>query len=526
MKATNQELLNQLIDLSGLDAATDQLGKLSYEDFAKTAPWSEDSLATMVADLLQPYVSYDNPDKQWYVWDGQVHSPIEDGASIVVTKGFALELLSGIRKDFYEHHKLPRLGEDPSEEEQSAHKAVKSKNATAMKPIIKLIARLNSNAGQKSLAEMLSRALPLYREAQKADDARYLAFANGVVDTLEFCEGKPIPELLAHDSGKRMYRSCPFDYDPAAIAPQFKDFIHKSVATEEEGTYLLKALGTALFHGFGTRSKTIISLQGVTNSGKSMIVDLLKYLFPEHVVAVSGDAVFKFGDTNLKNQDRAVLADARVGFALEVTESLDERFILNYSGGDEYNVKEVYKKPIMVKPQGMLVMVSNDGLILDKTKSQLNRRIGIVEMPHEFSKHDPVYTEDRQLLEKLQGEASGIINVLAHGYQLALEGGIDRSEGMEAKLRAETDDEDTLKAYIDESGEVLSNSQSINSKYVGISNLRTAYNKWCAINGERAATLNRKMFRIRIERLGYHVLDKTSGGGTVRVSGLILINAS
>ncbi|MFJ2618211.1 hypothetical protein [Glutamicibacter sp. NPDC087344] len=521
MKATNQELLSQLIDLSGLDVTTDRLGKLSYEDFKKAAPWSEDSLATLVAELLKPYVSYDKPDKQWYVWNGQVHSPIEDDASIVVTKGYALELLEGIREDFYEHHKLPKLGEDPTEDEQAALKAVKSQNATTLRPIQKLIARLNGNAGQKSLAEMLSRALPLYREAQKANDAQYITFANGVIDTLAFVAGEPIPEMVPHDSGRRMYRSCPFDFDPKATAPQFKEFIHKSVATEDEGTYLLKALGTAIFHGFGTRSKTIISLQGVTNSGKSMIVDLLKYLFPQHVVAVSGDAVFKYGDSNMKNQDRAVLADARIGFALEVTESLDERFILNYSGGDEYNVKELYKNPIMVKPQGMLIMVSNDGLLLDKTKSQLNRRIGIVEMPHEFSKHDPVYTEDPLLLEKLKGEASGIINILAHGYQLALEQGIDRSEGMEAKLRAETDDEDTLKAYIDESGEVLSNDHGINSKYVGISNLRTAYNKWCAVNGEKSATLNRKMFRIRIERLGYTVIDKTSGGGTVRVSGLM-----
>lgn len=527
MEITNQKLRNQLIALADIDAVAEKIGKMGHDDFKKYAPWSEDSLTNLIAGLLENFVAYDRPQKKWFVWDGTIHSPVDDDASIVITKGIALELLESIREEFSKRHKLPALAEDASEDDKKSYNTALAENKRLLKPIGTLIARLNSNGGQKSLAEMLSRALPLYRKQQQLDDARYLSFKNGVLDTWQIQASTDMPELLPHNPELRMYRTLACNYNPKATAPQFMEFLQKSVDTSDEVTYLLKALGTALCNGFGMNSKTVISLQGITNSGKSMIVNLLTSsesgIAQSHAISVDGSAVFKFGDTNLKNQGRAHLADARIGFATEVTDSLDEKFILNYSGGDKYTVKELYKDPVMVQPQGMLVLVSNDGLKLDKTKSQLSRRISIVEFPHEFSASDPVYKEDRQLINKLVGEAEGIINILLHSYRLMLEEGLDRSEGMERKLAQETDIEDSLKAFIEESGLVAEvNEHTPKSKQAGIEALRGEFNKWCAMQGEKSAVLDRSSFRKRIARLGYDITDKNSGGGKVRVMGLEL----
>lgn len=514
-------LKNELIVASGLDDEKDSritmLVNLPLDEFRESAPGNDEDLVNTISDLLAGLVSYDSKAKQWYLWNGKIHRTLDDEISYSVVKDYALYFMKTLRDEFWARHSpsVKLLTEDATQEQVKVHKTELGKLKTAIKGVDVMIeTRLAFGGGQETIMKMVRRALALNEEQRalrEAHSTRYWAFENGVLDMEKIPRAKelnngdwmfPEPELLAHDKSRFIFVMTPHKFNWSAKAPSWKHFLSSdSFENNGEAYFFQQMLAIGMSGQVAEYKKYLVSLQGVTNSGKSMIADVMQKIYGKEYVTRSKSSIVSTvrGDGTEQNRQRLRIKDARLVFVSECTSNIDTSFILEYSGGDPYDVRKMSTDPETVVPKGILILTSNDGLKMDKSKPELFARTMPVNMPYRRTEmtHSVFWAEDDPnisgkyfkdsngtinkpmdagLDKKLISEAEGITVKLVKAFQHAKAQLPLRTESMEKRLNLEKMDADIFWIYITEVAELSEFDASLTvSKSVRVKDLFDRY---------------------------------------------------
>jgi putative DNA primase/helicase len=202
------------------------------------------------------------------------------------------------------------------------------------------------------------------------------------------------------------------DYDPNAECPVFDQFLIDIMDGDEElAEYLLMCLGYSL-SGL-TDEQCMFILNGNGANGKSVLLDLMGYVFGDYLVHTRFDAFLKKYNSTSTN-DLARLSKARMVKANEsgVGKNWDEERIKEITGGDKITARFLYGEFFEFRSRIKLWCATNNLPKTDDLTDAFWRRMVVIPFDRQFKGDD----RDTNILEELKRESSGILNRLYQGF--------------------------------------------------------------------------------------------------------------
>lgn len=323
-------------------------------------------------------------------------------------------------------------------------------------------------------------------------------FRNGVLDlaTGTFHNHSP-------DYGFR--HVLPYDFNPHAEAPRFRQFLDEITCNRKElADVLMEFAGYALANDACWEQKALIMV-GEGSNGKSTFMDTLRNL------AGSGNySSVMLAD--LKNEANRYQIEGKLFNLAEETpaHSLGDSSLFKVLvGGGETTVKKLYHQPYSMRVRTKFMFACNELPRSKDTTTALYRRLLIVPFEAKFDRD----SRDTGIRGKLDAELPGIFNLVLEGYKrLHAQRGFTHSEVMEAQVRDYQEDIDTVLSW---KSEFVTVHAKDSDKFVPTKKLYDAYVMVTESRNERVET-----FKSFCKRLSKMVPDfeersvrRRSGGG-------------
>ena len=311
-----------------------------------------------------------------------------------------------------------------------------------------------------------------------------LGFTNGVLDlrTGEFRSGRPedyLNTLIPHE-WKGWNEPAPnFDSYLATSLP-------KDIARPESGgnTEVISCLQRCIGHVFGgsLREHMLVVLSGKKGrNGKTTLFEALKYAFGDQYVTAAQSALLTKStfsrSSSAPSPDLMCLRGARIVYASEVKKGaeMDCEQVKHITGGDTITARPLYGQNVSFKPTHQLFLLANDIPQIAYDDIAMWYRLRIFEFPLSYV-DDPTESyerkADKDLMAKLQQEASGIIAWVLRGYKDYCKQGINPPESVKASVRDFQKKNDVIGLFIQEA--LVREEKST----IQASKLYGAYKKW------------------------------------------------
>ncbi len=329
---------------------------------------------------------YCSPKKKWLVWDG-------------------------CRYQIDEKDEIRKLAQNTMLE--FARQAVDT-------PYAKFASRcLNSQRLSSAIREAEPRLAILPAEL---DASPYLLnFKNGSLDLRTF-------DLLPHRRGDRITKLVHYNYIADATCPCFLAFAERVLGPLVQ--FLQKALGYSIT-GL-TVEKVIFLCCGPTNTGKTTLLELIRYLFEEYSTLIMVDSLMTRNQED--NNSRADLADLRaVRFAMtsetEEGQRLKEGKLKRLTQGQGLiKTARKYENPIQFPETHKIWVDTNHMPVIHGTDDSIWNRLVPIPFEHPVAPADI----DRDLPMKLRAEAEGIIAWIIEGCRRWQQEGLGRVEAVDS----------------------------------------------------------------------------------------------
>jgi|GEM_PF-5266117 len=202
-------------------------------------------------------------------------------------------------------------------------------------------------------------------------------------------------------------------YDNKAPEPlRFLKFLQEIFEGDEALiSYTQKVLGYCLTGE--TREQCFFVFYGAGCNGKSVLLNLLRRMFPDFIKSLATSSFLEKRDYNAPNSSLVAAKDARLVLVNEVNGNarLDETLVKIVTGGDVLQVRAMYKAEIEIKPKFKVILTANKFPQVNWSDYALERRIRLIPFNRVFkgSEIDP------HLPEKLWEERKGIFAWLVQG---------------------------------------------------------------------------------------------------------------
>ena len=265
-------------------------------------------------------------------------------------------------------------------------------------------------------ANQLNNILSLLRtDAQIMDipleqaDLNIICVGNGLLDLDTLCMTAPTPNFFFTSRIEADWRG-------SQPCPLFDRFLGQVTGGNPVlTTRIWQAIGYALVPD--NRAKRFIVMQGVGDSGKSVLGNLLSSFFDHS--AVSSVDIFKLKD----RFTTAELAGKRLNISMDLPAgNISEQavgILKQITGGDEITIEEKYKKPRVEKINCTMLFGTNHTISLWMPDEAFARRMLLI--PFQF--RVPKEAQDPHLLERLEAEKSGILYHAVMAYKQLRSGG-------------------------------------------------------------------------------------------------------
>lgn len=241
---------------------------------------------------------------------------------------------------------------------------------------------------------MLTGGVPQHHEDEPA---RGVFCRNGMVDL----ETNMLEESWL---GRFNTHALPFDYDPDADCPVWRQFLDASIPDRDGQAFLQEWFGYVL--SGRTDLQVIASLVGKPGSGKSIIAEMLSALVGDDYTTSINLAMLatEDGKRTLMGKTLAVIPDANwvvahKGTAIEALKSV--------SGEDRQSIKRLYRSHWMGKLGVRFMAIGNDTPSFNDPSGALMRRMIHVYFPNSFR---GTVDEDPTLRPRIRKELAGILN--------------------------------------------------------------------------------------------------------------------
>lgn len=255
---------------------------------------------------------------------------------------------------------------------------------------------------KKQTLERLKVAIHEVEEMNQPDEK--ICLKNGVLD-------------VGRGSFRKQFdKSCYFtnrlevDFDREAKAPLFEKFLDEaSCGNQCRKRTLEEFMGLALTKKIG-KGKAMV-LRGTGNNGKSVYLNILcELLGTDRWTSISIKELPNFGASVLPGKTLAVMSE----ISEENSRSLMTTELKQLITGENMWCNIKYQNAKSIKPCVKVLILTNHriGTNGDDSEGAL-RRLFI--LPFEY--HVPDKDVDLELIEKLKGELSGILNIAVRGYR-------------------------------------------------------------------------------------------------------------
>lgn len=248
-------------------------------------------------------------------------------------------------------------------------------------------------------------------------------FNNGIVDLNTM-------ELGAHSPDVGFRGVLPYDYDPSAKCPIFREWLNGVMLSDEGLQRVLQEFMGYIVRGGEYKYHKALWLGGIGRNGKSTFIDLLKALIgPQNFSTVSIKSLVgdKFAG--------AALDGMIANFSEETSpqELADSGPFKNLTGDGDMTVQKKFGDPYTYRNRAKLIMTYNQIPDLkDLSAGMLSRPIIIP-----FRKIISEAEQDRNIKQKLFAELPGIFNFALRGWKrLERQNGFTKSELSQLALQA------------------------------------------------------------------------------------------
>jgi putative DNA primase/helicase len=323
-------------------------------------------------------IRYNAPWKKWLVWNGR-YWELDEGY-MVHDKG--LKMIRGI------YAELLKTADYRDQLDIERH-AMQSESARRRKAFI----------------EVASWIPDLNVKTDNLDPNPWLLnVENGTVDL-------KTGELREHRQEDMITKIAHVTHDKNADCPIWKNFLMEIMNYNAE---LIRFIQTAAGWAItgDTSEQSMFILFGTGANGKSTFLNTIMNLLGDYAIATPTETFMKKSGDQITN-DIARLRGTRFVTTTEAEQGrrLSEPLIKQITGNDRMTARFLYGEFFNFVPTFKIFMATNHKPVIKGTDYGIWRRIKLIP----FTTRIPEEKQDKQLEEKLRGEASGILNWLLEG---------------------------------------------------------------------------------------------------------------
>lgn len=435
--------------------------KKNYKRFSRTDAGN----AELFAKLYKGTVLFDHRQQRWLIWDKPSCRWIED------TIGQVYELAKTTAQWRYKFAgTLPNSTEQEREDQKrEASWALGSQN------LYRINAALKSAESVQGIAD---------KGKDWDADPWLFGVANGIVDLRT---GK----LRQGTQQDRITKFSPVVFDDKATCPRFEQFMDEAFDGDTELIGYVQRAGGYTLTG-STREQCVFACHGKGSNGKTTLLEALFHILGDYGV----DLPFSTLETKHYPIGEGVnLPGARFAKSVETKEGrqIDEARIKSWTGGDTISVRPLHRNAFSFSPTHKLWLSFNHRPIITDDSDAMWRRWREIPFNHTF---DSAHA-DKDLLEKLKAEASGILNWLIEGcLAWQKEDGLKTPAAVEQATSEYEHESDPLAPFFDECCELGA------AFDVPKGDLLSAYRSWCAANKEKPVSRNAFAEKMRSRDFG------------------------
>ncbi|MBW2674712.1 MAG: bifunctional DNA primase/polymerase [Deltaproteobacteria bacterium] len=245
-----------------------------------------------------------------------------------------------------------------------------------------------------------------YIEREQFNPHGYLCLRNGILD-LETLQIRPhTPQLY-------FTYQLPVEYEPNADCPRFKQFLREIFDEQEKRRLVQEMFGYCLQRG-NPHHKAFM-LVGSGSNGKTTLLETLRAL-----LGAKNTTSFSLQDLNSENCIRAELEGKLANICSDNPSKAlyDTEPFKRLTGGDAISARRLYQRPFSFYFEGKAIFAANKLPRTSDDTPAFWRRWIIIKFEKSF-----LGREDKQLLQKLTSELSGILNFALEGLKRLRERG-------------------------------------------------------------------------------------------------------
>jgi len=436
-------------------------------------------------------ITYSKALNGWRVWNGRAHVPDDCSWVEAICNAFAdahsravIEVDAAFRvRAEAEFHKA--VGAGVPKDEARRQLATRQKEWRGwMKDVNAYQRRLRSDAGQKALVSRLQTDCAVVEEQFDAD-GRWLVVGNGVLDlgmvqrtgaldgrsygpgegagwtgegagaVRGAISGGVGPGLLAHSYRRLVTQGTGVQWRGwEAECAWFDWYLARSIPSDSLRRYIQKWCGAFLLGGLGgggVKEKALINLIGEPDSGKTLLLNVMKAVWEDYVGSVpvevfltaghgGGKGEAGYGKHELRGKRLVISSEPGAG------RSMDDSLVKELAGGELISSREVYGRYVQWRARCTIVISSNHPMRINTADTAMMRRLRPIAFDISFS-DAPGVPEDRQLKRDLEDviklELPGVMRWCLDGLLMYLAEGIGEPEEVTAKREALAEEMDS-----------------------------------------------------------------------------------
>jgi putative DNA primase/helicase len=332
-------------------------------------------------------------------------------------------------------------------------------------------------------------ALPGVAVAASDLDAKpdLLACRNGTVN-LKTGELKPA------DPDDLLTMALDVDYDPAAEAPRWEQFLSECFPDEADMTDYLRRLVGYGITGHATE-QCYVMLHGSGGNGKSVFTSALYDVFGQITASVGIETFLSAGtqDGSAASSDVASLRGSRLVLTSEAETGarLAEAKLKRLTGGDPITARFLYREPFTFMPSFLLFMSTNAVPEVRDNSDGIWRRVKILEWKQQFTGA----RKDTRLSAKLRAEAAGILAWAVRGaVEWYRTGGLGEPRSVTETVESHRAEADKLLEFYP--GAIVNDAEA----WISRAELYAVYREWCEAEGHSRPWQNTTLYQELVNR--------------------------
>lgn len=322
---------------------------------------------------------------------------------------------------------------------------------------------------RQAVESVKSEAGVAIRASELNADQLLLGVANGVIDLRDgtFRLGRR-KDLITARAG------C--EYEAEALCPIWCSFLSRALNNDAELIdYVQRLVGYTLTGQ--TIEQILLFAHGPGANGKTVFFETLRALLADYAKTMRTEALAArmSGSRGGASEDEARLVGARFVQANETSQGMrfNDAAIKDLTGGDTIAARRLYENSFEFRPQFKLWIRGNYKPVLNGGDGGIARRVKLIP----FAVHIPPAARDPNLLDKLKGELSGILNWAIQGCLKWRQNGLREPRVVQRATAEYLAEMDPIGSFLEDCCVVEGCATD------SIENLHRAYSNWCTTNG-------------------------------------------